>query len=154
MNSEFNYYENLFIDVDSLSNGEKTFASMFSDKILTSSINDLQIISTYLRACDYMGVIFSLSKSLRKMFKTKVLVTPGLFKSSYCDDYNTRLHPHQVVSLNYMTEMENCTSEFNVLRGGVFADEPGYYICIINDWFYLFNTIRVRKDDYFFGIDL
>ena len=35
------------------------------------------------------------------------------------------LHPHQNVSLRWMTQAENQTEEFGALRGGVLADAPG-----------------------------
>lgn len=108
----------------SFSPGESLFASIFSNEVSSSIFSDLGIVE-YLAAPDIMPKIFSLSKKLRLFFRLRNIVLPGLFRTNFGVENLCRLHPHQVVSLNKLTEIENRKQSFASLRGGVFADEPG-----------------------------
>lgn len=108
----------------SFSPGESLFASIFSNEVGNSIYTDLGI-THYLAAPDIMPKLFAISKKLRQFFRIRNIVLPGLFRTEYGLENLCRLHPHQVVSLNKMTEIENREHHFGSLRGGVFADEPG-----------------------------
>lgn len=108
-----------------LSVGEREFASLFCSEILTSQFHQLQIPQKYLTAPDIFRMLYGLSKGLRALFQYRVFVTPGLFLTSYGEEYHCRLHRHQITSLHAMLDIETRTTEFDALRGGIFADEPG-----------------------------
>lgn len=110
--------------ITSFSPGEALFASLFSNEVGSSIYTDLGI-AHYLAAPDVMPVLFRLSKKLRQFFRYRNVVLPGLFRTEYGLENLCRLHPHQVISLSKMTEIENRDQTFGALRGGVFADEPG-----------------------------
>jgi hypothetical protein len=111
--------------IDCLSEGEAKFASLFSSNITTSQFQQLNIVRDYLTGPDIFSVIYGLSKSLRTFFQFKVYCFPGLFQTLYGNEYHCRLHDHQLTSLHAMLAIENNSSEFGTLRGGIFADEPG-----------------------------
>lgn len=111
--------------IEKLSSGEREFASLFSTEIRTSQFHQLQIPQKYLTAPDIYRVFYGLSKGLRKLFQYKVFVTPGLFQTAYGEEYHCRLHKHQLTSLHTMLAIETKTTEFDALRGGILADEPG-----------------------------
>lgn len=128
---DLNHYEKIYDNMNTLSSDERKFLLLFTrfpNKVLMDS--DLKpfpfdIVPTYLRACDYIPIMSVLSRSLRDIFKKKVWFMPGLFKTNFLEENHIGLHDHQIVSLNNMADMENSKLEFNALRGGVFADEPG-----------------------------
>jgi hypothetical protein len=103
---------------------ERDFAAIFTNSIGSVAIQDSELISQYLTAMD-LSVVLRLSKGLRMLFQSEIFVIPGLFKTSYGIENQCRLYDHQVVSLNRMTEIENASSAFGALRGGIFGDEPG-----------------------------
>lgn len=108
----------------SLSADERKFAALFTNSIGNVSIHDSELIAQYLTAID-LSVVLRLSKGLRKLFQSDIFVIPGLFKTSYGIENQCRLYDHQIVSLKRMTEIENASSAFGALRGGIFGDEPG-----------------------------
>lgn len=110
---------------EALTKEEKWLASLFCHGLISSSIQDLNIAAIYLAASDSFSVMYRVSPNLRKFFKSKVFLLPGLFKTEYGREYQCKLHYHQLVGLNYMTNIENRTNEFGALRGGIFGDEPG-----------------------------
>ena len=68
-----------------------------------SILDSLSIVPNYLKACDYVAVIFRLSKKLRCYIMDsdgrrggRVILTPGLFQTAYGEEFQCRLHPHQV----------------------------------------------------------
>ena len=69
-----------------------------------------------------------LSKKLRRFFQC-INVTPGLFQTPYGAEYHCKLYPHQLVSLEFMRDLESCHDSddiaFGTLRGGILADSPG-----------------------------
>jgi hypothetical protein len=114
-----------------LNDKEQKFASLFCSSIGDGAIYfDLQILSDYLVAQD-LEVMYRISKNLRKLFQSRVFIIPGLFKTPEGIEYQTRLHPHQIVSLNTMIRMEaeahtgGRTDRDGGLRGGILGDEPG-----------------------------
>jgi hypothetical protein len=111
--------------IDKLTYSEKIFAWLFSNEVINSSFQELNIVSDYLKANDILPVIYRISKNLRTLFKSKVFFIPGLFKTNYGIEYQCRLFPHQISSLEQMTKIENQSDEFDTLRGGILADEPG-----------------------------
>eukprot|EP01039_Chlorochromonas_danica_P006985 gene6985-7727_t len=110
--------------IKALSAAERSFASIFSSEVLHSTFSMINI-SSYLKAGDLYGVIFRLSRGLRKFFQSRALFLPGLFQTPYGYEMSCRLYEHQQVSLNSMIHMENSSMSFGALRGGIFADEPG-----------------------------
>lgn len=106
------------------SEGEALFASLFSAEVSNQPFVDLNIIS-YLGAADLLPKMFCLSKNLRTFFKSRNFFLPGLFRTPFGQENMCRLHPHQVVSLHTMSQIENRDTNFGALRGGIFADEPG-----------------------------
>jgi hypothetical protein len=107
-----------------LSAQEKVFASLLANCIGTTQIHDSNLITSYLTGVD-TAVLPCLSKGLRRYFQTKIALLPGLFQTPYGKDNLCKLHDHQIVSLNSMLQIENRTTEFGDLRGGIFGDEPG-----------------------------
>ena len=69
-----------------------------------------------------------LSKKLRLFFQY-INITPGLFQTPYGTEYQCKLYPHQLVSLEFMRDLESCHNSddiaFGTLRGGILADSPG-----------------------------
>ena len=67
---------------------------------LDGILDCLCIVPTYLKACDYISAIFRLSVKLRRCLRSslggQVIITPGLFKTEYGEEFQCRLHPHQV----------------------------------------------------------
>ena len=110
--TSFEQYQTITYDDDiNLSvRARKHFVGLFSDTTLAST---LKILGTYLIASDYIPVMYRLSHSLRSLLKKQIYIIPGLSDTIH-------LLPHQVVSLNYMNQIE-----IESLRGGIFADEPG-----------------------------
>jgi hypothetical protein len=119
--------------IDSLSFGEKKIAALFSDEVLSLSCRDLQY-SSYLTAQDIFAVIYRISKPLRKYLVQRAVITPGLFRTEYGQEFQCSLHEHQISSLRAMLNFEKhlhegCAATFGTLRGGVLADEPGLGEC-------------------------
>lgn len=113
-----------FVDIDNLSEGERLFLSIILSgqlslvqgwqcqqqtsgityRRLEGILDSLAIVPNYLKACDYMSVIFRLSKNLRSFLmgrgpfqrEARATTTPGLFKTPYGMEHLCRLHPHQV----------------------------------------------------------
>lgn len=112
--------------IHSLSTGEKQFASLFTNQIWTSSLEDLKIIN-YFQASDLFGILFRISKKLRYLFQVYLHITPGLFQTPYGSENMCSLHFHQITSLKALRAIEEQQADvsFGSLRGGIFADEPG-----------------------------
>ena len=111
----FEQYKMISLDDVTLTKRERVFASLFIGDIFA---DHLKIVSNYLTARDYMGVMFSVSRSTRKLLKKKVCLIPGFL------DF-VKLYEHQIESLNALNQIENSTSDGGNHRGGIFADEPG-----------------------------
>ena len=109
--------------VQDLSAGERRLASLFSAQMINSVMPLLRIPDAFLAAKDYASLKV-LSKGMRQFFRW-VVVTPGLFRTSFGQENDCKLHPHQNVSLRWMTQAENYTDQFGALRGGIIADAPG-----------------------------
>ncbi len=119
-------FTNLNLELrDQLKEPEKQFAALFCNGVINSSIQDLNIVADYLKAGDVFSTMYRISTGLRRFFKSKIFLIPGLFKTEYGTEHQCRLHYHQLVGLNYMTNIENRSSGFGDLRGGIFGDEPG-----------------------------
>lgn len=110
--------------IDHLSPEERKFASIFTNSIKGTSIQDSELIGQYLTALD-LSVVLRVSVGLRKLFQSEIFVIPGLFKTEYGMEHQCKLYDHQIVSLNRMTQIENENQGFGALRGGIFGDEPG-----------------------------
>jgi len=106
-----------------LTRSEKYIASLICSQMTNSLMPLLRIVDTYISAKEIQP-LRCLSKNLRHFFQF-VVMTPGLFHTPFGDENSCRLHPHQNVSLRWMTKTENFTEEFGKLRGGVIADAPG-----------------------------
>jgi len=109
--------------VDLLTPNEKAIASLFCSQVTNSLMPLLRIVDTYISAKEVQP-LRCLSKNLRQFFRY-VIMTPGLFHTPFGDENACKLHPHQNVSLRWMTKAENYTEEFGKLRGGIIADAPG-----------------------------
>lgn len=110
--------------IDQLSPEERKFASIFTNSIKGTSIQDSELIGQYLTALD-LSIVLRVSVGLRKLFQSEIFVIPGLFKTEYGMEHQCKLYDHQIVSLNRMTQIENENQDFGALRGGIFGDEPG-----------------------------
>lgn len=81
------------------------------------------IADKYLAAPD-LASLPCLSQKLRRFF-AEVLVLPGLFKTPHGFSHGCQLHEHQYSSLLAMRRMENQSTKFGALRGGLLSDAPG-----------------------------
>ena len=110
-----------------MTESEKVFTSLFTSQAHPrySVLNTLRIIDVYLTAQD-LANLPRLNHRLRAFFD-KVILTPGLFKTFYGTENSCQLFPHQIVSLRWMTAVENKITNraFGALRGGILADAPG-----------------------------
>lgn len=90
-----------------------------------TSLKDVQQIVDFLKASDISTFRCSMQKaSIAKLFDSKVVDAPGLLQVAQGEQTH-RLMAHQKVSLFRMTQIENSSTQFGDLRGGIFADEPG-----------------------------
>jgi hypothetical protein len=64
-----------------------------------------------------------------RLFFFSINMTPGLFQTPYGVENQCKLYPHQLVSLEFMRDLESCHNSadiaFGTLRGGILADSPG-----------------------------
>lgn len=113
-----------------LSKSESCFVSFFESYIFSKQYH-ANLPSRFLTAKDIFSVLYRISKNIRNYFMFHLLYpAPGLFQTDYGIENSCKLYKHQLISLQRMFYMENCDTRFNVLRGGILADEPGTYVLI------------------------
>jgi hypothetical protein len=83
-----------------------------------------QIID-YLAAADVFAGICLVSKNVKSYFQMASVFHPGLFQQPNLEGKSYRLYQHQRDSLSQLIRMENRTTKFGELRGGILADAPG-----------------------------
>lgn len=99
-----------------MNTNEAKLASFFTAFSNNSICINLQLLD-YLHASD-LPKLRMLTKTLRELFVYIPVFTSGLFKTFYGYENGCRLHPHQLISLKKMTDIENKVRDFNSLRGG------------------------------------
>ena len=126
--------------VDALTDAEYRLYAMLTRGCILEQVISRDIVSQYLTAID-LSVVHRLSKQLHRLSSSSscctvsAAVLPGLFRNSYDESSysssssssssNNRLYAHQQVSLQRMLQIENQSTAFGALRGGILGDEPG-----------------------------
>ena len=132
--------------VDALTDAEYRLYAMLTRGCILEQVISRDIVSQYLTAID-LSVVHRLSKQLHRLSSSSsssssscctvaAAILPGLFRNSYDESSysssssssssgNNRLYAHQQVSLQRMLQIENQSTSFGALRGGILGDEPG-----------------------------
>ena len=96
-----------------LSVSERNLATIFTPFLCNHIFHSA--IFPYLDARDIASVR-RISKNMHQ-FMREITLMPGLFGTSFGEEYHCKLFPHQMWSLKAMIDSENSTNEFGHLRG-------------------------------------